>query len=102
MFSKRIFVIATILAVTIFSANVFAEVKSATIVAARAPLTHKITGVYGWWQPYFWEGPFDFVIAQAFVLPHESLDDVQNASHSEGIKLWNENTGQMLGALIAA
>ena len=35
--------------------------------------------------------PFDFLIVQAFVRPHESLDAEQNAGHLEGIRLWNEN-----------
>jgi len=59
-------------------------------VSAREPLTHQNMGVYGWWDPYFWEGPFDFVIAQAFVLPHESLTEVQNVSDAAGAKAWNE------------
>ena len=59
--------------------------------SAREPLTHRDSGIYGWWQPYFWEGPFDFLVVQAFVRPHESLDAVQNAGHLEGLALWNEN-----------
>lgn len=57
-------------------------------VDAREPLTFRDVGLYGWWQPYFWEGPFDFVIAQAFVHPHDSLMYVQNANgHPE---VWNK------------
>ena len=60
-------------------------------VGAREPLTHNHSGIYGWWQPYFWEGPFDFVIVQAYVISHESLDAEQDAGHIAGIRLWNEN-----------
>jgi hypothetical protein len=76
--------------VLLFAANAFAEGKAAKN-SAREPLTHRDSGIYGWWQPYFWEGPFDFLIVQAFVRPHESLDAVQNAGHMEGIRLWKEN-----------
>jgi len=76
--------------VLLVAANAFAEGEAAGN-AAREPLTHRDSGIYGWWQPYFWEGPFDFLIVQAFVRPHESLDAVQNAGHMEGIRLWKEN-----------
>jgi len=91
MFLRRVCMTAGILLVLIFSANVLAEGESVFKVGAREPLTHRNTGVYGWWQPYFWEGPFDFVIVQAFVLPHESLTEVQNASDADHAKAWNEN-----------
>ena len=111
MFTKRISMIATILTLTIIPAIVLAEelsfeppnhklalsaaaIKSKELnsneqVDARKPLTFKDMGLYGWWQPYFWEGPFDFVIVQTFVHPHESLMRVQNFSTYP--ELWNEN-----------
>lgn len=78
-------------AVILLAAQVFAGEQAELKISAREPLTHRDSGIYGWWQPYFWEGPFDFLIVQAFVRPHESLDAVQNAGHLEGITLWNEN-----------
>lgn len=68
-----------------------APVDSAeAVVPARKPLTYKDSGIYGWWQPYFWEGPFDFVIAQAFLVDHESLRPSQNGGGAENAKKWNE------------
>lgn len=67
-----------------------ARAETGATVPAREPLTYRNMGVYGWWEPYFWEGPFDFVIAQAFVLPHESLTEVQNGSDAAHAKAWNE------------
>ena len=90
MISKKVFAIVSIgIAMNISTTDSSRAEPSAT-VSAREPLTHQNMGVYGWWDPYFWEGPFDFVIAQAFVLPHESLTEVQNVSDAAGAKAWNE------------
>ena len=89
-------IVVPALAVAIAAANGAAGAQSGPGVGAREPLTHNHSGIYGWWQPYFWEGPFDFGIVQAFVLSHESLDEVQNAADHPG--LWNENLGKARAA----
>ena len=88
---QRTRMITAMLSVMLLSADAFAASTSPPERSAREPLTHRDSGIYGWWQPYFWEGPFQFLIVQAFVRPHESLDAVQNAGTAEGIGLWNEN-----------
>jgi hypothetical protein len=67
--------------------------QSASTVPARQPLTYKDSGIYGWWQPYFWEGPFDFVVTQAIVVPGDftGSEGTNNATDLEHIKVWNEN-----------
>lgn len=61
-------------------------------VPARQPLTYRDACIYGWWQPYFWEGPFDFIITQAIVLPGNfGTPGTNNASDLEHIKIWNES-----------
>jgi hypothetical protein len=62
-------------------------------VPARQPLTYKDSGIYGWWQPYFWEGPYDFVITQAIILPGDfgPTKVTNNCSTVENIKEWNQS-----------
>jgi hypothetical protein len=62
-------------------------------VPARQPLTYKDSGIYGWWQPYFWEGPFDYVITQAIILPGDfgPTKVTNNCSTLENIKEWNQS-----------
>ena len=88
---KRIMMVASILGVIIFSANVFAEAESAPGVSAREPLTFRDMGIYAWWYPYFWEGPFDFLIVQAIIAGPDHKLKYDRVSDSENLKLWNKN-----------
>ena len=91
IFSIRVVRIACIVMAMNLSLTNPARAESGAPVSAREPLRYRNMGVYGWWEPYFWEGPFDFAIVQAFVLPHESLTEVQNVSDAEHAKAWNAN-----------
>ncbi len=89
MFAFRI-ALPALMIIFSFTSSVLAENQYR--VPARQPLTYKDSGVYGWWQPYFWEGPFDFIITQAIVLPGEfGKPGTNNGSDIEHIKIWNES-----------
>lgn len=80
----------SLLAATLLAAPLATAAVRAETVPARKPLTFRDSGIYGWWQPYFWEGPFDFVITQAFVVDDPSLRPGQNGAGVENAKRWNE------------
>ena len=46
------------------------------MVSSREPLSYKTMGIYGRWQPYFWDGPFDFLLVQGAMVPGESATDI--------------------------
>jgi len=92
MYTSRICIILAITFITVFCPMAPADEPAAKSVPARLPLTYKDSGIYGWWQPYFFECPFDFLITQAIILPGDfGTPGTNNASDIEHIQIWNES-----------
>ncbi len=89
MILRRIIPLTVLALAMLFLSNALAEQPAK--VPARQPLTYRDSGIYGWWQPYFFDCPFDYIITQAIVLPGEfSPPGTNNASDLEHIKIWND------------
>ena len=55
-------------------------------VPAREALTYRNMGIYSGWQPYFLEGPFDFLLVQGAVIWGKD-----EAADLEAVRRWNEH-----------
>lgn len=69
-------VLVSLLTEAVFSADEFAPGEPSPMVSSREPLSYKTMGIYGRWQPYFWDGPFDFLLVQGAMVPGESATDI--------------------------
>lgn len=78
---------------------------AAPAVSDRGDLGYRDAAIYSWWQPYLWEGPYDFVITQAIVLkgsdtpPYGFEAPYTNRVVSvEDCKIWNESLAKARAA----
>lgn len=52
-----------------------AQDKAAPRISAREPLSYRTMGLYGGWNPYFWDGPFDFLVVQGAMVTGDAPAD---------------------------
>ena len=73
---------AVSLMLTTLSASVLSDEfpspeRAKSPIASREPLSFQTMGLYGRWQPYMWDGPFDFLIMQGAMAAGDSPADLK-------------------------